>query len=336
MIIAVDAMGGDFAPNVVVQGAMQAASETGTTVALVGNERAIHSALEGCREEGPFEICACDECVGMEESPLKAIRRKPNASIRVAFNLVKAGRADAVVSAGNSGATFAAGLLILGKVKGVERPALAGVFPGQKGQVILVDVGANVDCRPAHLLQFGFMAQAFATACLGMSDPAVGLMSIGEENEKGNELVRNARPLLEQSPLNFVGNVEGRDIFSGGVQIIICDGFVGNVALKVAEGLSSAMTEMLREEMLRTLRGRLGLHLGRSGFRELFKTMDHETYGGAPILGINGVGIVCHGRSSARGVKNGVKRAAEYVRDGFPQKLSFRMAEFQSVTAKAS
>ncbi|MCF8062773.1 MAG: phosphate acyltransferase PlsX [Deltaproteobacteria bacterium] len=331
MNIAVDAMGGDRAPDVVVQGALQAAGETGTTVTLVGNERAIRTALKRCGRKGPVEIFPCDEFVRMDESPMKAIRRKPNASVRVAFDLVKGGKADAVVSAGNSGATFAAGLLVLGKVGGVDRPALASIFPGRAGEVVLIDVGANVDCRPVHLLQFGQMAQAFATACLGMANPAVGLLSIGEEGEKGNEQVRKAHVLLKESRLNFVGNVEGRDIFTGAVPIIVCDGFVGNVALKVAEGLSETMAEMVEKEMMRTFHGRLGFRMGRSGFRKLFETMDHETYGGAPILGINGVGIVCHGSASPRAVKNGVKRAAEYVRDGFQEKLALRMADFNRV-----
>jgi glycerol-3-phosphate acyltransferase PlsX len=326
--IAVDAMGGDQGPDVVVRGALLAAAETGTPVALVGDERAVRTALKGCGEAGPYEIVPCDQVVRMDEPPLKAIRRKPNASIRVAFDLVKEGRADAVVSAGNSGATFAAGLLALGKVGGVDRPALASIFPSRSGEVVLIDVGANVDCRPAHLVQFGVMAQAFATACLGMENPAVGLLSIGEEGDKGNEQVRKAHALLEQSPLNFVGNVEGRDLFTGEVQIIVCDGFVGNVALKVAEGMSGIMAETVEHEISRILPENPDLQMDRAELRRLFKALDHESYGGAPILGINGVGIVCHGNASPRAVKNGVKRAAEYVRDGFREKLALRMAEF--------
>ena len=328
MNIAVDAMGGDHAPDVVVEGALLAAGETGTPVTLVGDERAIRTALEGCDKDAPYEIVPCNQVVRMDEPPLKAIRRKPDASVRVAFELVKEGRADAVVSAGNSGATFAAGLLVLGKVGGVDRPALASIFPGRSGEVILIDVGANVDCRPAHLVQFGAMAQAFATACLGMENPAVGLLSIGEEGEKGNEQVRKTHALLEQSPLNFLGNVEGRDLFSGDVQIIVCDGFVGNVALKVAEGLCGILAETVERELPGIFRGDPELQTGRAGLQRLFKTLDHETYGGAPILGINGVGIVCHGSASPRAVKNGVKRAAEYVRGGFQEKLALRMAEF--------
>ena len=327
MNIAVDAMGGDHAPGAVVQGALQAAGETGTTVTLVGDEGAIRTALEDCTGDGPCEIVPCDEFVRMDEPPLRAIRRKPNASVRVAFDLVKEGKADAVVSAGNSGATFAAGLLALGKVSGVDRPALASIFPARSGEVVLIDVGANVDCRPPHLVQFGLMARAFVTACLGKKDPAVGLLSIGAEGEKGNEQVRKAHALLKQSPLNFVGNVEGRDLFSGDVQIVVCDGFVGNVALKVAEGMSELMAETVEKEMVRAFDGGAGFRMDRPGIRRLFKTLDHETYGGAPILGINGVGIVCHGSATPRAVKNGVKRAAEYVRNGFQEKLRLCLAD---------
>jgi glycerol-3-phosphate acyltransferase PlsX len=335
MNIAVDAMGGDHAPDVVVQGALLAARETGMTVTLVGEEQAIRNALPKGAEGGAVQVYHCSERILMEEAPLKAIRQKPDASIRIAFELVRDGRADAVVSAGNSGATLAAGLLTLGRVKGVERPALASVFPGRQKDVLLIDVGANVDCRPVHLLQFGIMAQAFATSCLGMEDPGVGLLSIGEEGGKGNEQVRSAYRLLEDSFLNFKGNVEGRDLFAGDVEIIVCDGFVGNVALKVAEGLAEAMGGTLKKELMRTIRGRLGLWLGKAVFQKLFKALDHEAHGGAPILGINGIGLVCHGNSSPRAIKNGLKRAAEYVENGFQEKLSLRMAEFDAGLARA-
>jgi glycerol-3-phosphate acyltransferase PlsX len=327
MNIAVDAMGGDHAPDVVVQGALQAAGEAGIQVTLVGDEGAIRRAMKVSGDRGPDEIVPCSEFVRMDEPPLKAIRRKPDASICVAFDLVKDGKADAVVSAGNSGATFAAGLLALGKLSGVERPALASILPCRSGEVILIDVGANVDCRPPHLVQFALMAQAFAKACLGVTDPAVGLLSIGEEGGKGNVQVRKTRSLLEQCALNFVGNVEGRDLFGGDVQIVVCDGFVGNVALKVAEGMSEFMADTVEREMMRALDRDAGSRVDRTWIRSLFKTLDHETYGGAPILGINGVAIVCHGSATARAVKNGVKRAAEYVGDGFLEKLRLCMAD---------
>lgn len=336
MNIAVDAMGGDYAPDVVVQGALMAARETGETVTLVGDDAAIREALVGRGKEGLIQVFPCDEYVRMNDPPLKAIRRNPGSSIMVAFDLVRQGRAHAVVSAGNSGATVMAGVLSLGKIDGVERPALAGIFPSVNGDVILIDVGANVDCRPSHLLQFGLLAQAFATACLGIEEPVVGLLSIGEELEKGNDQVREAHRLFLESPLRFKGNVEGRDIFSGAIQIIVCDGFVGNVVLKAAEGFSEAVSASFEKAMKRKLRGRLGLSIGMCDYSEFFRILDYETYGGAPILGIKGVGIVCHGSSSPQAVKNGIIRAAEYVKSGLEEKLSVRMAEFRHNTARLS
>jgi glycerol-3-phosphate acyltransferase PlsX len=276
----------------------------------------------------------CDEVVEMDEPPLKAVRNKKESSIRVAFDLLKQGEADAVVSAGNSGATLAAGILTLGRLGGVERPALAGVFPGHKGEVILIDVGANVDCRPVHLFQFGVMAHAFATSCLGMEDPKVGLLSIGEEGGKGNEQVRVAHDLFKASSLNFVGNVEGREIFSGEVQIIVCDGFVGNVALKLSEGMGEAITRMLKEELGNSLVGRAGLWFGRRSVQRFWRKLDYAEYGGAPILGINGIGIVCHGNSSARAIKSGVRIAAEYVQRNLQERISLRMADFQGTMSQ--
>jgi glycerol-3-phosphate acyltransferase PlsX len=200
----------------------------------------------------------------------------------------------------------------------------------------MIDVGANVDCRPVHLLQFGFMAHAFARSCLGIKDPTIGLLSIGEEGGKGNELVKAAHSLFRESRLNFAGNVEGRDIFSGVVHIVVCDGFVGNVALKVSEGLAKAVGGMIREEMTRSIQGRIGLALGKKAFLTLREALDYETYGGAPILGINGIGIVCHGSSSERAIKNGIKRAAEYHRNHFLEKLTGSMDGFGAGLAKAS
>ena len=249
MKIAVDAMGGDNAPEVVVQGAVQAASELGINVTLVGDKELVVRALGSHVSSDHIAVHHCEEVVQMDESPLKAVRKKKDASIRVAFDLVKRGDVDAVVSAGNSGATLASGVLTLGRLKGVERPAIAGIFPGERGHVVLIDMGANVDCRPAHLFQFGIMGHAFASSCLGMKNPKVGLLSIGEEDSKGNEQVRLTHELFEQSRLNFQGNVEGRDIFSGDVQIVVCDGFVGNVVLKVSESLAQTMTIFTKRKL---------------------------------------------------------------------------------------
>jgi glycerol-3-phosphate acyltransferase PlsX len=268
----------------------------------------------------------------MEESPLKSVRQKKDSSIRVAFDLVREGKADAVVSAGNSGAVLAAALLTLGRMEGVERPGIASLFPGKRGPVLLIDVGANVDCRPSHLLHFGVMAHAFATSCLGTRKPKIGLLSIGEEDSKGNEQVRIAHELLKGSPLNFVGNVEGRDVLSGIVDIVVCDGFVGNVALKLTEGVAENLTKNLENELKSSLSGRLAFLLGRACFERFRNKLMYEEYGGAPLLGIDGVGIVCHGGSSARAIRNAIDLAARYART---QVLGKMAAELNAINKKS-
>ncbi len=313
MKIALDAMGGDGAPDVEVQGALDAVEELGVEVTLVGNRASIERSLGSRARAGKLSICHCEEVVGMDETPLKAVRKKKDSSIRVAFDLAGKGKVAAVVSAGNSGATMAAGLLTLGRMEGAERPAIASIFPGQKGPVVVIDVGANVDCRPEHLFQFGVMAHAFASVCLGVQDPKIGLLSIGEEGGKGNEQVRLTHELFEKSPLNFSGNVEGRDIFTGDVDIIVCDGFVGNVALKLTEGLGETVSTMLKQELRRSFSGRAAFFLGRRALKKFAGKLDYAEYGGAPLLGINGVGIICHGASSAKAIKNAIKLAARYA-----------------------
>lgn len=333
MNIAVDAMGGDNAPEVVVQGAILASAESGIDITLLGDREAILSKLGRNRESDHIKVYHCKEAVLMDEPPVKAIRRKTDSSIMAAFDLLKKGEVDAVVSAGNSGATMAAGILTLGKVEGVERPGLACVIPAESGKVILIDVGGNVDCRPIHILQFGVMANAFATSCLGLQDPKIGLLSIGKEAGKGNEQVRAAYELLQESPLNFVGNIEGQDIFTGQVQIVACDGFVGNVALKLVEGMAEAVTRRLKQEMLNSLIGRALALFGHRFFKKFNKSLDYAEYGGAPILGIRGVGIVCHGGSSANAIKNAIKMAVDYVENNVQERLSLQISEFQTETA---
>jgi glycerol-3-phosphate acyltransferase PlsX len=253
----------------------------------------------------------------MDESPVKGYREKKDSSIRVAFELLKAGKADAVVSAGNSGATMIAGIMTAGKLKGIERPALAGIIPGEKGDIIVVDVGGNVDCRPHHLYQFAIMAEAFAVSCLGMKRPKVGLLNIGEEPGKGNDLVKAAYDLFVKGPFDFYGNIEGRDILSGKVQIIVCDGFVGNVVLKISEGVA----ESIISRLIRGLDERSG-GLNDEGFiRDFKENLDYAKYGGAPVLGINGVCIVCHGRSSEKAIKNAIRMAYNYVQNNTGEKL---------------
>lgn len=323
-----DAMGGDDSPRVVVRGALKAVSEPGVEVVLVGNENAIGREIgTGSLPEG-ISFHHCDDVVGMDESPLKAVRRKHASSIRVAFDLVKNGEADAVLSAGNSGATLAAGIFVLGRLEGVERPGIAGIFPGPTGPVVVMDVGANVDCRPAHLFQFGVMAHAFCRSCLDIDSPRVALLSIGEEGGKGNELVRHAGKLFRGSPMNFSGNVEGGDILSGKADAVLCDGFVGNVVLKLAEGVSETIVRAFRNELRRSVPGKLAMLLGRDSFRRFRARYDYQVYGGAPLLGINGVAIVCHGGSSERAIENGVKMAARYAAGNVAVKTAEAVASF--------
>jgi phosphate acyltransferase len=317
MIIAVDAMGGDYAPEVVVHGALQALRELDCHIVLVGDTSAVNPYLNDEIVKEKVIVYHCNETVDMSESPVKAYREKKDSSIRVAFELLKAGKADAVVSAGNSGATMIAGILASGKLEGVERPALAGIIPGEKGDVIVVDVGGNVDCRPHHLYQFGIMAEAFAVSCLGMIKPKIGLLNIGEEPGKGNDLVKAAYDLFQKSDLNFYGNIEGRDILSGKVQIIICDGFVGNVVLKISEGIAESITSRFIRGLADTSGG-----FDNKGFMKEFKeSLDYARYGGAPVLGINGVCIVCHGHSSEKAIKNAIRMAFSYVQNNTGEKL---------------
>jgi glycerol-3-phosphate acyltransferase PlsX len=250
----------------------------------------------------------------MDEHPVDAIRKKKDSSIVIAFDLVLRGEVEAVVSAGNSGATMAAALRKLGRIKNVSRPGIASVFPTLKNPVVMMDVGANVDCRPLHLYQFGVMAAAFARI-YNIQQPRVGLLTIGEETGKGNTLVKEAYELLKDSSLNFIGNVEGRDVFQGNVDVIICDGFVGNICLKVSEGLAEAAMQMLRNEIIKSPMAKLGYLLARPAFKAFKRRVDYAEYGGAPLLGINGTGIVCHGKSSAQAIKNAILEAVHMVRN---------------------
>jgi glycerol-3-phosphate acyltransferase PlsX len=330
MFIAVDAMGGDNAPGVVVQGAIQASMESDIDIVIVGDSKTVSDALNGCRIPDKISIHHCDEAVLMDEPPLKAIRNKRDSSIMTAFDLLKKGKVEAVVSAGNSGATIAAGILNVGKIEGVERPAIACVIPGEKGVVILIDIGGNVDCRPVQLLQFGIMADAFASSCLGIQDPKVGLLNIGREEGKGNEQIKSAYNLLRQSGINFIGNVEGGDILSGNAQIVLCDGFIGNIVLKMSEGIAESISTKLPKELKTSFSGRAAAIIGRSFFRKFEKSLDYAEWGGAPILGIKGVGIVCHGRSSARAIKNAVFMAVRFVENRVQERLSIKMAHFNA------
>jgi glycerol-3-phosphate acyltransferase PlsX len=331
--IAVDAMGGDFGPSVVVPGAVAAARQEQLDLVLVGDVAAIEAELAKLDTSGlTIERLAASQVVTMEDKPSDVLRRKKDSSIHVSCRLVKEGRADGVVSAGNTGATLACGIFILGRVKGVDRPALASILPTEKRPVILLDVGANVDAKAHHLFQFALMADCLARTVLGYENPSVGLMSIGEEEGKGNVQVKEAYDLLRQSSLNFVGNVEGRDIFKGELDILVCDGFVGNVALKLSEGLASSMANILKRELKRTLLSTLGTMLAMGALKRFKRLLDYAEYGGAPILGLESIAIVCHGASNEKAIKNAVVMAARFVGNQANQLLIKALSENKDLT----
>ena len=315
MRIAVDAMGGDHAPARIVDGALAAARHLGVGVDLVGRSAAIRAELARHEDADTLDIDVVEapDVVEMIESPAHALRRKPRASIRVAAERVARGDAAALVSAGHTGATVVAAHAAFGMLPGVDRPALAPSVPTRDGSAVLIDAGATVECRPAYLLQFGVMGAVYARTWLGVERPRVGLLSIGEEETKGNELIRDAHQLLKASRLHFVGNVEARDIFVGQADVIVCDGFTGNVALKLSEGLVEMVEELLGEELQSTFSAQVGYLLSRRAFRRFRKRVDYSEYGGAPLMGVAGVCIVGHGRSSAKAVRNAVAMASRFV-----------------------
>ena len=323
MKIAVDAMGGDNAPHAVIAGAVQAAMEYGVGIILVGIEQLVQDELRKYPHAKtlPIEIRHAAEVVDMLDSPATVFRRKKNSSIRVANDLVKNGEAVAVVSAGHSGAAMTTSLFVLGPVEGVERPAIATFMPTITGTSIVLDVGANVDCKPNHLLQFAIMGDVYARYFLKNPNPKVGLLSIGEEETKGNELTKEAFKLLTETSLNFIGNVEGRDVMSGKADVIVCDGFIGNVVLKVSEAVAEAIGEFLREDIEKSMISKLGYVLMRPAFRSLKRKVDYAEYGGAPLVGINGISIIGHGRSSELAIKNAVRVAAELAKSDINRHL---------------
>jgi len=313
-------MGGDHGPGQLVEGAVQAVNEYGHQVVLLGDRGLLEEALTRHAQQlganrGKISIVHTTEVVGMDESPMEGIRKKKDSSIRVAFQLLQQQKVEAVVSAGNSGATMAAAVKEVGRLPGISRPGIAGIFPTLKLPLVIMDVGANVDCRPQHLYQFAVMATAFSKALFGVENPKVGLLSIGEEGGKGNALVKGTHEILTHSTLNYTGNIEGRDIFHGDVDVVVCDGFVGNVCLKLSEGLAEAMVAMLREEFTKNLKSKVGYLLTRTAYANIKKRTDYAEYGGGPLLGLNGTGIICHGRSNAMAIKNAIRVAAELVQN---------------------
>lgn len=326
--IAVDAMGGDHAPGRIVDGALAAARQ-GVAVTLVGPHDVIRRAIDAHVDAAvlPISVVDAPDVVGMDESPTAALRRKPRSSIRVAADLVGSGMAVALVSAGHTGATVVASHAVFGMLPGVDRPALAPVLPTRTGVAVLLDAGATVECRPQHLLQFGVMGAVYAETLLGVPRPRVGLLSIGEEEGKGNELTRDAYRLLKSAPVQFAGNVEARDVFSGNADVIVCDGFTGNVALKLSEGLVETVEELLSAELASTFTSQVGSLLSRRAFRRFRKRLDYSEYGGAPLLGVAKLAFVCHGRSSAKAIRNAIVAASRFAADGILDRVEQRVAE---------
>lgn len=329
MRIAVDAMGGDFGPKATVPGAMRAAEDFGLDILLVGLESAIRREVDRTElKKSRISVIDAPDAIGMGDS-LLAFRKKKASSIRVAAQLVKDGRADAFVSMGNTGAVVYLSRDVLGSLKGVDRPALALLVPGVEGQTLLIDVGANANCQPHNLVQFAIMGKIFMEAVVGVKDPRVGLMSIGEEKGKGNDLVRETFDRLQAVPLRFIGNVEGKDLFSGIADVIVSDGFTGNVALKVSEGVVQSVLSMARHEITKNIFAKLGYLLMKRHLKKIYKRVDYSEYGGAQLLGVDGVCIIGHGRSNPAAVRSAILRAREFVANRVQEKIQEEILRYE-------
>ena len=328
MRVAIDAMGGDAGPRAIVDGAMVAARYLNIGLILVGRADSLRADLDRHADGASLDIRVVDtdDAVGMDESPAAALRRRPRASVRIAADLVASGDAGAMFSAGNTGATLLAAHSAFGLLAGVDRPALATTIPTLRQEAVLLDSGANATCRPQHLVQFGVMGSAYAQVALQVERPRIGLLSTGEEASKGNELTREAHRLLSAALPEFIGNVEGRQVYAGLADVVVCDGFTGNVALKVSEGLVEMVEKLLRDELSRTFSTRVGYLLSRRAFRRFRKRVDYSEYGGAPLLGIAGLCVVGHGRSSAKAVRNAVVMASRLADARVVERLGERMA----------
>ena len=324
LTIAVDAMGGDHAPKSEVEGAIRATQELGVRVILVGQADIVGAELAKHPDASrlPIEIHHASQFITMEDSAAKAVRTKKDSSIRIATRLVRDDIAQGVVSAGNTGAVMATAKMVLGMIRGVDRPALASALPTVTGHpVVLLDVGANVDCNAAMLAQFAVMGENYSRIIFHSSNPRVGLLSIGEEDHKGNELTKAVQPLLKNLPINFIGNVEGRDIYRGLADVVVCDGFIGNVVLKVSEGLVEMIKTMLQESLAATVTRKIGYVLSQNAYTDFRKRVDYSEYGGAPLLGVKGVCIICHGRSNTNAIKNAIRVAAEFAQGRVNEKI---------------
>ena len=315
MRIAIDAMGGDYAPDEIIKGAIEASEHIDADLILVGDEKKIYTLYSpDYLSNKNITVYHCSEIIYMDEIPSKAILKKRYASIKVAFELVRHKKADAVISAGNSGAFVTSAVLNLGLTRGIEKPAIASILPGKSSAFILIDSGANVDCKAQHLYQFALMGHALAVSYLNIDTPKIGLLSIGEESSKGNRLVKEAYKMLQHSPINFVGNIEGTVLFDSLVDVVVCDGFVGNVVLKTCEGIAQYVKDLVLQEIKKHINSE-------HETQKMLKRLDYEEYGGGIILGVNGLGIICHGRSSAKAIKNAVIMAFHFLKNKIIDKI---------------
>jgi len=338
-VIALDAMGSDRRPRPEIEGAIQAARHYDVRVLLVGPKATLEAELAryAGASELPIEIVHASEVISMEDKAVQAVRSKRDSSMRVGLRLVRERRAVGFVTAGNTGAAMATAKMVLGAIPGVDRPALAAIFPTAVGTAAaLLDVGANVDCKPNNLEQFAVMGDIYFRTMFGLRRPRVGLLSIGEEESKGNDLTKEAFQLLKQLPINFVGNVEGRDLYNGHVDVIVADGFVGNVALKISEGLANLVRYTLKESLKATITRQVGYLLSRSAFADFKKRLDHTEYGGAPLLGVKGVCFITHGSSNANAIKNAIRVAAEFAQSGINEKIERELASIQAAALVSS
>ena len=325
--IAIDAMGGDHAPGEIVAGALRAQEELDVEILLVGDQEQIEASLKQHTSSHQLEIVPAEGTIEMHEEPLSGLRRKPKASINVAMQLVKQKQVDAVVSAGHSGAAMAAALLRLGRLPGIDRPAIGAVFPTLVAgkPVLILDVGANVDCRPKFLEQFALMGSIYSQYVLGVAEPKVGLLNIGEEPSKGNELALRTHEKLQENPqISFVGNAEGRDVLSGTFDVIVCDGFVGNVLLKFAEAVGGIVLQILQEELPQGLRGQIGTALLKPNLKRIKQRIDHAEHGGGLLLGVAGICIISHGSSQAPSIFNAIRLAKEAIDNQVLERIQSR------------
>lgn len=328
--IALDAMGGDHAPDEPIKGALLAVEEYPVSITLVGREEVVREKLKahgGSRPSPHIDVVDAREVVEMDDNSLAPLRKKRNSSIRVCANLVGEGRADAMVSAGHTGATMTSAYKVLGTIEGVSRPALAAILPSQSGHTVILDVGANVDTKPNHLREFSVMGHFYAQMIFGIEAPRIGLLSIGEEEGKGNELTKETFRVMKETGLNFIGNAEGRDVYNGNADVIVCDGFIGNVVLKASEALGEMVSKMLRSEVTRTAPRKVGALILKGAFDDIKKRMDYSEYGGAPLLGVNGGCIVCHGRSNAKAIKNAIRVAHDFATNRIDTKIREKIGD---------